>query len=401
MFTQAMPALVDALRGVLPPEAIGPLTQALGNCAQPLTHRAGINLVAPAKQNQNGTYGGGPFNSAWNPASYQNLFPGGGVHNSANYHTAVDVGDMSVTWQAGNRYDSQFYFPTNQVFTQNQFFGGPTLNVSGGGNIDYITNQYFQGDTVEAERVNTDELNGDPVAGPPGPPGAPGRDGQRGAPGAPGGFFGALPPGFFGPIRYLSGRPRIAPDPRAVARPHRYIKDAWVRKAISVGVPTNAIKEVTVDVSPAATDISVPSDAISGGTVALDPTPVEVTVPLTFSFDPDTCSVVIDSTTTVYAFPSAPVAMTINGTSATAATVTVASTATVGAAVSTTPADTATVIAATTAASTNASVVAAGGFVIKGADADFWERQPGSVLVAGHPPRIVGVIPANARVYQQ
>jgi len=44
MLTQMMPALIDALRQVLPPEAIGPLSQSLGNCAQPLTHRAGVNL---------------------------------------------------------------------------------------------------------------------------------------------------------------------------------------------------------------------------------------------------------------------------------------------------------------------------------------------------------------------
>lgn len=410
MFTQAMPSLVDALRPAVQPGAIGPITQALGNCAQPLTHRAGVNFVAPTRRNDNGAYGGGPYGngpyaaprgSAWNPALYQNLFPGGQLSNSANFHTDVDIGGMNISWPAGNRYDSQFYFPTNQFFNQNQFYGGPTVNVSGGGNIDYISNQYFQGETVETENITTQTLNGDPTAGPMGPPGAPGRDGQRGAPGAPIAPFGALPPGFFREIRYLTGiLPRVRFIPERVSRAHRYVKDAWVRKEHLIDVPTNSIKGGTVTFTPQTTGITVPTNAISGGTVSLSPSPVSITVPTSISFDPDTCSISIDATTSFYAFPSAPSSMSVNGQAASTQVRTVASSASFTAAITGLAANTVTVYAATVAASTRASVPAANGFVLKGNDADFWEREAATVVVAREP-SLVGVIPAAARVYQQ
>jgi hypothetical protein len=359
-----MPAVIDALRQVLPPEAIGPLAQAFGNCAQPLAHRAGVNFVGPRKPNVNGTYGGnvyggGSFGNgvAWNPSFYNNLYPGGDTYNAGDYHNNVDVGGMTVTWNEGNRYDSQFYFPTNQVFQQNQYYGGPTINVDGGARIDYITNQYFDGGDVNVHNVTTQVLNGDPAAGPAGAPGQQGKDGQRGAPGAPGGFFGVLPPGFFGPIRYLTGRPNLTFVPRDVATKHRYIKDAWVRSAVTVSVPT---------------------DAIAGGYIDLEPAPVQITVPVSYTFDPDLCTVSVSDTTTFWAFPSAPTSQTL----------------------STVAASGVSVIAATTAASTRASVVAANGFVVKGADADFWERTPGFAQVAANP-KLPNVTPANVRVYQQ
>jgi hypothetical protein len=407
MLTQTMPALIDALRQVLPPEAIGPLAQALGNCGQPLSHRAGVNFAAPQKRNANGTYGGNVYGSnsfnggvAWNPASYQNLFPGGDTYNSGDYQNQVDIGGMNVTWNAGNRYDSQFYFPTNQVFQQNQYYGGPTINIDGGARIDYITNQTFEGGDVTVENVTTQVLNGDPVAGPVGPPGAPGKDGQRGAPGAPGGFFGALPPGFFGPIRYLTGRPFIRDVPERVARAHRYIQDAWIRGTVTVAVPTNAISGATVTVDPAGASVNVPTDAISGGTLTLSPEPVAVTVPLTLTFDPETCSVSVASTTTFYAFPTLPSYQTLSGTAASSQTVTYATTATVTATVTGISADTVSVFAATTGASTRASVVTSSGFVVKGADADFWQRTPASVVVSREP-KLIDANPAQVRVYQQ
>lgn len=398
MFTQAMPAFVDALRQAVPSTAIGPLAQALGNCAQPLTHRGGINLPGGRRGNQNGTFGPG----AWDPSQYQNLFPGGDQGNASNYYNNVDIGGMNVNWNEGNRYDSQFYFPTNQVFNQNQYFGGPTFNTYGGANIDYITNQTLEGDTVIVNNITVDEVNGDPVNGPQGPPGAAGRDGQRGAPGAPGGLFAALPPGFFGPIRYLTGDPRVRFQlPETAAKQHRYMKDAWVRPAMQVNVPTDAISGAIVTVIPAAASINVPTDAISGGTLTLSPEPIAITVPATLSFDPETCSVSVDSTTTFYAFPTLPSYQSILGTAASSQTVTYATTATVTASVTAVAASTISVIAATTAASSRASVAAANGFVVKGLDAEFWERNPATVSVSRIDPKIAGINPAQVRVYQQ
>lgn len=397
MFTQAMPPYIDALRQAVPPNAVGPMAQALGNCAQPLTHRGGINFAAPRRPNQNGTFNGG----AWNPADYQNLFPGsGGPYNQGSYQNQVDLGGMNVTWNEGNRYNSQFFFPTTVQFTPNNFFGGPTVHVSGGQQIDYITNEYFDGDTVNVNNVTTQVFNGDPVAGPQGPPGADGRDGQRGAPGAPGGIFNALPPGRFGTIRYLTGRPSIQAVPEEVARKHRYIKDAWIRPSVTVAVPTNAISDATVTVAPSGHSFQLPTDAISGGTLTLSPEPVAVTIPLTISFDAEACSVSIDSTTTVYCFPSLPSYQSVSGTAASSQTVTVASTDTVTATVTGVAASAVTIIAATTAASTFASHIPSSGFVVKGLDSQFWNRNPASIEVS-RDPQLVDIHPRQARVYRQ
>jgi hypothetical protein len=394
MFTQAMPAFMDALRPAVPPSSIGPLAQALGNCGQPLSHRGGVNFVAPRRRNQNGTFGGG----SWNPETYQNLYPGGATHNSANYHNQVDLGDMSNVYNEGNRYDSQFFFPTNQTFQQTQFFGGPTVHVSGGQYIDYITNEYFDGDTVNVTNTTTETFNGDPVAGPQGAPGQAGKDGQRGAPGAPGQVFAAIPRGQFGPIRYLTGQPKIQWTDERVARKHRYIKDADTRTAVMISIPTDAISGALVTVTPAGTGFLLPTDAINGGTFLLSPEPVSITVPLTMSFDPDTCTVSVDSTTTFYAFPSLPGEQSLVTTPASSETLTVASTSLVTATVSTTAASTTFVLAASTDPPGRASVVTSKGFVLKDVDADFWERNPQSVVVASKP-RLVDINPQVARVF--
>lgn len=394
MLTQMMPTLIDALRQVLPPEAIGPLSQSLGNCAQPLTHRAGINLPGTRRLNQNGTVGPG----AWNPSQYQNLFPGGDTYNAANYHTHVDVGGMNVNWNEGNRYDSQFYFPLTQTFQQNQYFGGPTFHNVGGADIDYITNQYFDGDTVNVENVTTQVFNGEPVQGPAGAPGADGRDGQRGAPGAPGGFFGVIPQGFFKNIDYLTGRPRLNFEPELVARPHRYVKDAWVRPAITVAVPTNSISGGTVTVFCKSTSFDLPTNAISGGTVTLSPTPNQVVIPTGITFNPETCAVSFSSTTTVWAFPYEPSYLTISGESATTQPITVAAITAVTATVSGEAASTISVLAATTATSTLASKKAdVAGFLVKNLDVDFWDDTE-KVRVARNP-TLAGINQAKVQVY--
>lgn len=392
MFTQAMPAYIDAIRQAVPASSVGPMAQALGNCAQPLTHRGGINFSAPRRANKNGTFDGG----AWNPADYQSLLPGGN-----NYQNQVDLGGMNVSWNEGNRYDSQFFFPIDAAFNSNNFFGGPTVHTSGGQQIDYINNQYFDGNTVNVENITTQVINGDRVAGPQGPPGAGGRDGQRGAPGAPGGFFGFLPPGRFEPIRYLTGKPEINSVPVPVAKPHRYIKDAWIRQAVSVAVPTNALSGGTVTVAPSAHSFQLPTNAIAGGTLTFSPEPVAVTIPLSISFDPEACSVSINSTTTVYCFPYLPSYQTLSGTAASSQTVTVASTDTVIATVAGEAAAVVTVLAATTAASQLASHVPSNGFVVKGPDAQFWERNPGFEQVVREKPTVIGANQVEVRVYRE
>lgn len=440
MFTQAMPAIIDALRQALPPNALGPLAQALGNCAQPLSHRAGINFPGALRRGgSNGAY----TSNLWNPSQYTNIFPGGDIYNSANYHNQVDMGDMNVTWNEGNRYDSQFFFPTTNQYQLNSYYGGPTIHINGGQQVDYITNQFFEGDNVNTTNLTVQYVNDDPVAGPQGAPGAAGRDGDRGAPGAPGAIFRVLPPGRFGKIRYLTGNPIIQTVDEQVNRRHRYIKDAWVRAAIEVAVPTNAISGASVTVTPGETKVTVPTDAISGGTVTINakstsfdlPTNaisggtitlsndlVPVTVPLTISFDPDTCTVNVDSTTTLYCFASDPGVITINGTaaatetkvvastesvtadisgkSASTQTLTVAATGSFAATVETAAASTISVIAATTAESTVASHVPSSGFVLKGLDDQFWARQPATVLVTTNP-TLPDVHKMQMRVYRQ
>jgi hypothetical protein len=89
-----------------------------------------------------------------------------------------------------------FYFPTSQEFTTNQYYGGPTYNVAGD---TLFNNQYTQNSYVTNLTVRT--VNGQPAPGTPGdtgPAGAPGEpgaagldgfsgfDGRDGRPGAPG-----------------------------------------------------------------------------------------------------------------------------------------------------------------------------------------------------------------------
>lgn len=191
MLTETMPAVVQALSQVLPPNAVSQITQALGQCNQPLTHRSAINIQPSATINRQGLVN--PY--GWRPGDYPGLLPdisqltGGGNYNNvsiANYSS-----DFNQTMYGGN----SFNFPTTNQFLTSQFFGGPT--------------NYFGGDTVlegnsvatnlTVENLTAENINDEPPPpqrpGPPGDPGAAGKDGQdgrngangqRGAPGAPG-----------------------------------------------------------------------------------------------------------------------------------------------------------------------------------------------------------------------
>jgi hypothetical protein len=340
MFTQAMPAYANALRS----GAMFPAMQALGNCQQPLTHRGGVNFSPGPGQNVRGVYNSSP----WNPSQYPGLFPGG--------PSSADFAGMNATWNAGNRYDSQFFFPTDQFFAQNQFFGGPQVHIQGGQQVDVLNVQQFEGDNVQATNLTTENFNGDPVEGPAGPAGGSGRDGRAGAPGGPG-RDAPIPRGQFAPLRYLNGiAPRVDFQKERVAKPHRYIKDAWLAPLVSVGVPT---------------------DAISGGTVNVET--VEVVVPTGVSFDPNTCTVTFTGTTTIYALASSSPALTVSGSAASVATV----------------------LAATTAATLLASndALEAGGVLIKKNDADFWETT--ATVEVARDPELKGVAAEQRRVFQQ
>jgi hypothetical protein len=340
MFTQAMPAYANALRS----GAMFPSMQALGNCQQPLSHRGGVNFSPGPGKNDRGVY----TSPVWNPSQYPGLFEGG--------PSSADFAGVNATWNAGNRYDSQFFFPTDQFFTQNQFFGGPQVHVVGGAQIDVLNVPALEGGNVQVTNLTTQTFNGDPVVGPPGPAGAPGAVGRAGVPGGPG-RDGAMPQGQFAPLRYLNGiNPRVEFVPEPVAKNHRYVKDAWLAPFVSVGVPTNAI---------------------SGGSVTVST--VEVVVPTGVSFDPNTCTVTFSSTTTIYALATASPVLPVSGT----------------------PASSATVLAATTSASLLASSdsTESGGVLIKKSDADFWaDTVP---VVVARDPELKGVVAEQRRVFQQ
>jgi hypothetical protein len=279
MFTQAMPAAFPAFAAGVPQSQVQPLAQAFGNCQLPLSHRGGVNFSPRIPAHPSGIAPPG----SWDPSQYPGLVP-----TTSNYDQ-VDIPGMTVNWNAGNRYDSAFFFPTDNHFLQNQYFGGPQVNTTNF-NSDFISNQVFNGGDMNVDNINVNVINGGGVVGPPGPPGQPGRDGR---PGAPGGFFpGPIPRGIFQNLGYLNGiNPRVEFVRRIAARPHQYVSDASV------------LPYETID---------IPAAPISGGTVSIQMS--SVTIPTGVTFDPDTCSVTFSGTTTVYVSTAETASGTIHGT---------------------------------------------------------------------------------------
>jgi hypothetical protein len=199
MLTQAMPAVVRALQGSLPPTALKQLTQALGNCNQEVTQRGDVNVSPDAWtniNNNNGVYGGGGGGGGWNPNDYRDLVTNGGLLTNNNSNIP-------------NSYNNQnaFDFSTRQEFATNNFYGGDIQNYAGDVNItNLITNN------ITTNNINvTGGPQGDPgESGPPGQPGADGRDGRDGRDGAPGG---GLPGGVrqlrLQYVREVVSKPRI------------------------------------------------------------------------------------------------------------------------------------------------------------------------------------------------
>lgn len=208
--TQAVPAIVRALSGVLPESAVRSLMQALGNCNQPYASRNQTN-VQPNEYagNRNGVYSG----DAWNPNDYAGLLPDAGSPGSRSAELPRQGGYTNGDWNSVNYGGNAFWFPTSQQFALNNFYGGPVMNV--GGN-SYFYNQSVSNQNVTNQTVsnfntttfNTMDVAGDPDAGDPSFPGGGGT--TRGAfPGAP--FI--FPPIILGPPNRRT-TPRAEPDGR-------------------------------------------------------------------------------------------------------------------------------------------------------------------------------------------
>jgi hypothetical protein len=185
MLTQAMPALVKALQGVLPPTAITQLTNALGNCQQPAEQRGQATFMPNVPTGKDGTLNG----DTWNPQDYQNIFQNITNNNNIDQSVNYRAGDWNTTYYGGPSYDLR---STLNNYANN-YYQGPTIYNQGDTysnnsytNNSYVTNLY----TTTINGNPTDGGNG--VPGPPGapgaggPPGQAGRDGIDGMPGAPG-----------------------------------------------------------------------------------------------------------------------------------------------------------------------------------------------------------------------
>lgn len=174
MLTQSAPAIVNAFAGQLPDAAVKSLLQAVGNCSQPLTHRAPISFQPPAlRQSGPGTYGGG----TWNPASYTNILPSASQAGAAlnNYFAGAHGASPG-----GNSSGNTFAFPASQEFALNNFYGGP--NVYNAGN-SYFENAFATNNVVQNQYVtnlSVQYINGEAVPGAAGPPGVDGESGFDG-----------------------------------------------------------------------------------------------------------------------------------------------------------------------------------------------------------------------------
>lgn len=154
MLTQTMPAVVEALVQNLPEQAIRALTQALGNCNQPLTHRGSLNIQPYVYGNRRGVYTG----QRWNPNDYKDILPNAGESDD------VDLpGFRAGDWNSVNYGGGNFFFPTDQFFDESNFYGGPTTNIGGDTNFETIN-----ATTINVTNINTTNINGGGGGGGPG-----------------------------------------------------------------------------------------------------------------------------------------------------------------------------------------------------------------------------------------
>jgi hypothetical protein len=173
MLTQSAPAIVNALSGVLPDNAMRALVQALGNCNQPLAHRGSVSL-SPGKRSEAGP--GFVNGNAWNPQSYESLLP---TQESAD---GVDVPgwDSPGGWGSSNYYGDNFDFRTNSEFSINNYNGGPNFYNAGDQYVDNSYSNTVNSQTTNTTNLNVTNINGVPIQGPGGPAGRKGERGERG-----------------------------------------------------------------------------------------------------------------------------------------------------------------------------------------------------------------------------
>lgn len=188
MLTRAAPAINRALGNVFGQDQLAQFMSAVGQCAQPLEHRAPVAF----SNGQNGLDGrnghdgrdgpGGPPGQGWNPEDYPDLFPSVtnntfvDISNSSNYRG----GDWISNYYAGPNVDlRQILNQTmNQYLAQNHY-AGDTINIAGNTNTTNLTTN-----NITTENINTTNINNFPTApGPSGPQGDRGLDGRAGAPG--------------------------------------------------------------------------------------------------------------------------------------------------------------------------------------------------------------------------
>jgi len=181
MFTQAMPALVNAMSGSMPQNAMRQLMQVLGNCNQPLEHRGPVAISTNARQSERGVYDG----NRWDPNQFQNIANGPSIFNNNAFV------DSSVN----NRFfgGDEFLFKSNNEFITNNLFQTIVWGTPGGPVFPGFPG--FPGGPSGPGRDGSDGRDGIGIAiGFPGRPGEAGRAGRDGAAGAPGqdGFPGGL-----------------------------------------------------------------------------------------------------------------------------------------------------------------------------------------------------------------
>jgi hypothetical protein len=265
MLTQTMPALINALSGALPQNVIAQITQALGNCNQPITHRSGVNVQPNAVRNSAGSI----INNRWDPAQYTGIFPNSSqVSNLANtlnqLQNIINTSNYQFDNSLHNYEGSQFNFPTTNEFSISEYYGGPTNYF--GGNTEFV-NTVTQ--NLTTNNINTTTINGNPAPGAPGaggPPGLPGAAGAAGQPGRPG-FPGAsgLPGSPGRPGR--DGTPGFVPN--LVSKP--FLRATGLRATGTLG----------------STSITIPT--IGVGTIEVP----------TYSFDAPTCTISQSGSTTI------------------------------------------------------------------------------------------------------
>lgn len=179
MLTRAAPAITRALGGVFNDQQTAAFLASIGQCAQPLQHRAGVSFAPGAFANSNGV----GSSAGWNPADYPGLFPdaaGRGGDVEAPSPGGYRAGDWYSNFYGAPYFDlsTQFLATTNQYIAQNHY-EGDTLVVNGPTSTTQLTTNNITTNNIDAGTLNGASLEPPPA----GPQGDRGLDGAAGAPG--------------------------------------------------------------------------------------------------------------------------------------------------------------------------------------------------------------------------